>query len=78
MTVIDKRGTPLTVTFGELKIGDVFQNTRDRVCIKVSDTYAIVLYDTCEYYEAEWQRERIDIDELIIPLKATLTIERGE
>lgn len=78
MTVIDKRGTPLTVTFGELKIGDVFQNTKDRVCIKVSPSYAIVLYDTCEYYEAEWQNEQFDCSELIIPLKATLTIERGE
>ena len=78
MTVIDKRGTPLTVTFGDLKVGDVFQNNTDRVCIKVSQAYAIVLYGTCEYYETEWQSERFDVDELIIPLKATLTIERGE
>jgi hypothetical protein len=78
MTVIDKRGTPLTVTFGDLKVGDIFQSNTDRVCIKVSSLYAIVLYNTCEYYEAEWQNERFDCNELIIPLKATLTIERGE
>lgn len=78
MKIIDKRAIPLTVTFRELKIGDTFQNTKDRVCIKVGVVHAIVLYDTCEYYEAEWQRERFDLDELIIPLKATLTIERGE
>lgn len=78
MTVNDKREAPLTLSFGELKVGDVFQNNTDRVCIKVSPSYAIVLYDTCEYYETEWRNERFDYDEPIISLKATLTIERGE
>jgi hypothetical protein len=75
MTVIDKRGKPLTVTFGDLGIGDVFQDNEDRICIKVNHAYAIALYQGSVN---EWQNIRCDFDELIIPLKATLTIERGE
>lgn len=75
MTIIDKRGVPLTVTFGDLSIGDAFQDNEDRVCIKVSHAYAITLYQGSVN---EWRNVRFDFDELIIPLKATLTVERGE
>lgn len=76
MTVIDQRGKKLDTCFGELVIGDVFQGTDDRVHIKVDCDHAIAYHD--DLYGGVWMFVPYDYEALIIPLKATLTIERGE
>ena len=73
MTVIDKRATPLTITFGDLAIGEAFQDEQGRVCIK-TDLSAAMRYNDwdCVWY-SDYSHEA---DELIIPLEVTYTIER--
>lgn len=71
MTVIDKRGIPLTHTFGELKMGECFQDCKDRLCMKVGEKDILV------YSGSKWRAGcYLQEDELIIPLKTTITIER--
>lgn len=69
--IIDKRGKPLTVTFGDLKVGDFFQNEADCICMKID--HDKVLNWTTGFVNSGW-----DSDDLLIPLKATITIERGD
>lgn len=69
--IIDKRGKPLTVTFGDLKVGDFFQNEADCICMKTDLDKAFNW--TTGFINTGW-----DPDDLIIPLKATITIERGD
>ena len=71
MQVIDRRGIPLTVTFGDLAIGDAFQDNDGDMCIK-TDIGAYMYYS-----HREWiPKYDLDEDELIIPLEITYTIER--
>ena len=73
MNVIDKRAIPLTVTFGDLAIGDAFQDCNGELGIKTDFCAAMLWYEEkgiwlpCYSYN-EW--------ELIIPLEVTYTIER--
>ena len=69
---VDKRGVPLTVTFGELAIGDAYQDEDGDACIKTG-------YDRFIYYDcSRWaEGNHMDTDLLIIPLNITYTIERG-
>lgn len=71
MELVDKRGTALTTTFDDLVIGDCYQDEEDNICIKIG-------YERCLYLNAQgdWDTAAERRDELIIPLKATLTIER--
>ena len=69
--LIDKRGKPLTVTFGDLKVGDFFQNENDYICMKIDSNK--VLNWTTGFINTGW-----NADDLLIPLKATITIERGD
>lgn len=74
MKVIDKRATLLTVTFDDLLIGDCYQDDEGNICIKTSR-------DRCMYFdanEAEWRAACDDLDALIIPLQATIIVERSE
>ena len=71
MQVIDRRGTLLTTTFGDLNIGEAFQDNDGDICIK-TDINAYMYYDHCEWIP----KYDLDADELIIPLEATYTIER--
>ena len=75
MTVIDKRGIPLTHTFDELVIGECFQDTNDKLCMKIG-------FDRKMVYNEEgcvWQPSVcLERDQLIIPLKTTITIERED
>ena len=71
MQVIDRRGIPLTVTFGDLAIGDAFQDNDGDMCIK-TDIGAYMYYGRGEWITSY----NIDEDELIIPLEITYTIER--
>ena len=74
MTVIDKRGKLLDTCFGELSIGDAFQGTDDRMYIKVGNEHAIKYHDDVD--GGTWDFVAYDYAELIIPLKATLVVER--
>lgn len=76
MTVIDKRGKILDTCFGELKIGDAFQGIDDRIYLKVDEEHVIRYREGCD--GGIWVFMPYDYAELIIPLKATLTVERGE
>ena len=71
MQVIDRRGIPLTTTFGDLAIGEAFQDDGGDICIKTD-------IGACMYYGCgEWRVSySIDEDDLIIPLEITYTIER--
>ena len=73
MRVIDKRAPTLTITFGDLAIGEAFQDEQGRVCIK-TDLSAAMRYNEwdCVWY-SDYSHEA---DELIIPLEITYTIER--
>lgn len=75
MTVIDKRATPLTITFGDLAVGEAFQDEQNRMCIK-TDLSAAMRYNEwdCVWY-SDYSHEA---DDLIIPLKVTYTVEREE
>ena len=71
MQVIDRRGIPLTTTFGDLAIGDAFQDDDEDICIKTDVGAAI--YWTGHH----WATSRAyDGDELILPLEVTYTFER--
>lgn len=71
MQVIDRRGQKLTVTFGDLAIGDAFQDEDGDINIKTDIGSAI--YWTGEY----WATSRAyGGNELIIPLEVTYTFER--
>ena len=71
MTVIDKTATPLTVTFGDLAIGEAFQDNDGDINIKTDLGSAI--YWTGEYWATTYSYGE---DELVIPLEATYTFER--
>lgn len=76
MKVNDKRGKLLDVCFGDLSLGDVFQGTDDRIYIKVGNEHAIRYHDDMD--NGMWVFVAYKYAEPIIPLKATLTIEREE
>ena len=72
-TVIDKLGIPLNTTFGELENMDFFQDTDNNICVKVGWDRKLI------WHGSGWIHcTHIDIGELVIPLKATITLERGE
>lgn len=76
MKVIDKRGKLLDTCFGELSIGDVFQGMDDRMYIKVGNEHALRYHDDMD--GGMWAFVAYDYAELIILLKATLTVERKD
>ena len=71
MTVIDRRRTPLTSTFGDLNIGEAFQDNDGDMCIK-TEIGAYMYYDHCEWIP----KYDLNADDLIIPLEITYTIEK--
>lgn len=73
MQVIDRRGTPLTITFGDLNIGDAFQDDDDDICIKTDVGAAIYWTGSHWAYHAAFAG-----DELILPLEVTYIFERED
>ena len=71
MQVIDRRGQKLTTTFGDLAIGEAFQDNDGDMCIK-TDIGAYMFYHYGDWIAANDLGE----DDLIIPLEVTYTIER--
>ena len=73
MQLIDVREIPFTLTFGDLAIGEAFQDEQGRVCIK-TELSAAMRYNECD---GVWYLDYShDVDEFIIPLEVTYTIER--
>lgn len=73
MMVIDKRAIPLTVTFGDLAIGEAFQDCNNELCIKTDVGTAMLWYETKGIWISTYSYEE---NELIIPLEVTYKIER--
>jgi hypothetical protein len=71
MTVVDRRGVPLTTTFGDLAIGEAF--TDDDGDINIKTDVGAAIYWTGEYWATSCHYSG---DELIIPLEVTYTFER--
>ena len=70
MTVIDRRGIPLTITIRDLAVGEAFTDSDGDINIKVGIGCAM-------YWDGEqWIDRHIDDDSLIIPLEVTYTFER--
>lgn len=68
--LIDKRGKPLTHTFNDLKIGECYQDTDNNICIKIGWDKRMI------YSSGEWcPSTLIDREQLVLPLKTTITIE---
>jgi hypothetical protein len=69
--LIDKRGRKLTDRFCDLEIGQCYQDTENYICMKVGRSEFI------RYIDGKWGCRWIaSTDELVIPLKTTITIER--
>lgn len=69
--LIDKRGIPLTHTFEDLAIGECFQDTNDNLCMKIGWDRSM------RYVDGRWLPSTFaDRQELIIPLKTTIIVER--
>lgn len=75
MKIIDKRATSPTITFGDLAIGEAFQDEQDRLCIKTDLGTAMRYNEWDGVWYTDYSHEAGD---LIIPLEVTYTFERGE
>lgn len=73
MKLIDKRAIPLNVTFGDLPIGDAFQDECHNLAIKTDLSAAMVWDERQEFWRPNHSYEG---DELIIPLEITYVAER--
>lgn len=72
-TVIDKLGIPLTITFNDLENMDFFQDTDNNICVKIGWDRKLI------WHSGGWTHcPHVERDELVIPLKATITLEQGE
>ena len=70
LTVERKKKTSITITFADIPIGTVYEDVQGGICIKASDTYAL-LCDT----QGEWHPSSEALSMPVIPLKAKLVIE---
>lgn len=71
--LIDKRATKLNTTFENLENGDFFEDTTTSdIAIKTGACTALY------YGGGSWIPYHADKEELVVPLKATITIEREE
>ena len=69
--LIDKR-VELNTTFGDLKNGDFFEDGGEAIYIKTGEHTAMI-YNGIAWVPTYY----VDTDWFAIPLKATITIERG-
>lgn len=74
MKVTDKRQNPVTIEFGNLEYGDVFQDEDNDICIKMDSDYsaanAVVL--------TTGQAFCCNMDAPVIPLIAELTVTNNK
>lgn len=69
-TIVDNRYYPST-TFGSLRFGEYFEDSDGDICIKTAESGYL-----CHHCGAWRVIKGIDNEATIIPLKATITIER--
>lgn len=72
MNVIDKRTNPLTATFGDLAVGDAFQDCNGELGIKTDFCSAMLWYEEKKVWLPCYSYEKW---ELVTPLEITYTIE---
>ena len=72
MTLIDKTGEPINTKFKDLDIGEAYIDEDGDTNIKTDICSSI--YHTRDY----WTPRSVDPEEIVIPLKATITVERKE
>ena len=73
MQVIDRRAIPLTTTFGDLAIGEAFQDNDGDLHIK-TDLGMTIYWD--EHQRQWFSYSSMHENDLVIPLDITYTIER--
>ena len=73
MKIIDKRTAPLTTTFGDLGIGEAFQDHEGDIHIKTELGMSIYWDERLQQWQAYHSMHEND---LVIPLEVTYTIER--
>ena len=74
MKILDKRAIPLTVTFGDLAIGEAFQDNDGDLHIK-TDLGMTIYWDV---RQQQWfSYSSMHEDDLVIPLEVTYTIEKS-
>ena len=74
MKILDKRAIPLTVTFGDLAIGEAFQDNDGDLHIK-TDLGMTTYWD--ERQQQWFSYSSMHENDLVIPLEVTYTIERS-
>lgn len=75
MKIIDKRTIPFTVTFGDLGIGEAFQDHEGDMHIKTELGMSIYWDKRLHMWQAYHSMRE---DDLVIPLEVTYTFERSE
>lgn len=73
LQLLDKRGRALDKTFADLKVGECYQDCADHLCMKIGFDRAMI-WDTDHWIPTSM----VDRDELVIPLKTTITVERED
>lgn len=73
LTIERKQKTPSYVTFADIPVGTVYEDTSEYVCIKVSNTHIF----WCDIH-GEWHCTTENPVEAVIPLKAKLVVEGVE
>lgn len=64
-----------TVQFGDLAIGDVYEDSDGVTCIKTSDRNPDDCYGSClAYVDEEWREDEEHKGRYIKPLEATITL----
>jgi hypothetical protein len=75
MQIIDKRRTTLTVTFGDLRVGEAFQDEDGDLNIKTDEGSSMYWDNNLK----KWcSSTNMDEDYLIIPLEVTYTFDRED
>lgn len=71
MQLIDHRGKPIDKSFASLNFGECYQDTKDRLCMKIGHDRAMV------WVNDHWVPGLcVDTDDPVISLKTTITVER--
>jgi hypothetical protein len=74
LKVNDKRtASKPSICFADLRIGEVFEDGDNYLCIKVDDHSCIYLDE-----EGDWNTSPYEADFVVFPLRATLIIEGRE
>lgn len=70
MNVVEERDNVKQITFDELCIGDCFRDKDGDICIKTEQDSGIYTVDNRTWYSV-----RMDADEKVVPLEASLIIK---